>query len=135
MELSDTDEKTLGETLRKLRTWKHLSQKDVGEQLGIGERQYGRMEKGEAPITWPVIEKAAEMHGMSPADLISFHDRVTFNNCDHAHAYGHIEHYYTSSKIEREQFEARIRNLEEEVAFLREQNMALLQGHTRSTKK
>jgi transcriptional regulator with XRE-family HTH domain len=57
----------------------------VGERLGVAHTTIGRWEKGEVPVTVEVLEKLAEVYGItrsqiehSPdsADMVAFLDRA-----------------------------------------------------------
>jgi len=71
--------------LRAWRKLRKLSLPMVGERLGVAHTTIGRWEKGEVPVTVEVLEKLAEVYGItrsqiehSPdsADMVAFLDRA-----------------------------------------------------------
>lgn len=91
----------------------------MAEQIGMSERQYSRLETGETEVKLSQLEAVSEVFGITVIDLLAFDERVFFNNCEQAHAFGNNNTYNASSLKERELYEARIKQLEDEVLFLR----------------
>lgn len=110
-----------GEKVRKLRDLRGWSEEWMAQQLGMSQRQYSRYETGEAELKISLLDAISKLFGITTIDLLSFDERVFFSNCEQAHAFGSNNTYNASSLKEREQYEARIRHLEDEVAFLRSQ--------------
>lgn len=108
-------------SIEKIGHWKEIKADDMAAQLGLSERQYRRYEQGESDWTLPLLEQVAAIFKMTVPEVLSFDEKVFFNQCEQAHAFGTNNTYNASGIKEREQYEARIKHLEEEVAFLRAQ--------------
>lgn len=65
----DKVEVQFGQTLRKLREGRHLSQLQFAEQCGISRAYYGRLERGEFSITINLCKQIADAMGITMADL------------------------------------------------------------------
>lgn len=72
-------------------------------------------------MTYPQIEAVSKLHGITPIELLSFDESVFFHNCEQAHAFGQNNTYNGSSLLDRNIFEARVKELSDEVIFLREE--------------
>jgi transcriptional regulator with XRE-family HTH domain len=123
------DRKELGDKIRYVRVRKQRTQQNMADALGMSSaKQYGRHETGEARTDMELLEKIAEEFEMTVPELLSYDESVSFNHCKQANAFSTNSSYHEASEKEREQYEARIaeqgeriKHLEEEVAFLREQ--------------
>jgi XRE family transcriptional regulator, regulator of sulfur utilization len=112
-----------GEKCRKVRVLRGYSQDYMAQKLGLRDpKAYSRYETGETAMTLPMLEAIAEVFEMeSAAHLMSFDDKAFFSQCTGAMGVHSQNTYNAASEKERELYEARIRHLEEEVLFLREQ--------------
>jgi len=61
--------------LKNLRIARGWSQKEAGERFGVSERYYGKIERGDRGLTEKWIDKAAEVFGVKPGQII---DEPTF---------------------------------------------------------
>lgn len=64
----------IGARIRELRELKKLSQKDVAEKLGYSRQRVGRMEDGDADISYATICKIADILDVSPPQITSAAD-------------------------------------------------------------
>ncbi len=112
-------EKKIGEKIRQIRELKGLSQEYLASKIGVSQRAYSKMERDEIKLDWEKITHIAQVFEMDPLDLVSFDDNLIFNNC---HMSGKA-HQFINQLPDKliEQYESRIKFLEEEVLFLREQ--------------
>jgi transcriptional regulator with XRE-family HTH domain len=123
------DRKELGDKIRFVRRRKQRTQQNMADALGMSSaKQYGRHETGEARTDMELLEKIAEEFEMTVPELLSYDEAVSFKHCIQHHVLGSNNTYHESSEKVREQYEARIaeqreriKHLEGEVAFLREQ--------------
>ncbi|MFT3885905.1 MAG: helix-turn-helix domain-containing protein [Flavobacteriales bacterium] len=111
----------IGEKIRKVRDLRGYSQEYMAEQLGVSQKQYGRYETGDTDPGVERLESIAKLLGLSLVDLLSFDEKIFFNQCTQPNVYGANNTYHEASEREREQLLERIKHLEEEVAFLREE--------------
>lgn len=56
--------------LSKLRVEKKLSQKDVGEKVGVKQRAYANYESGQRPLPVRVLCALADLYGVSTDYLL-----------------------------------------------------------------
>jgi len=62
-------EKTFGDTVKKLREDKHLTLREVAEEMGIDTSMLGKIEKNNRKPTDQLIEKFATFFKVSDKDL------------------------------------------------------------------
>jgi transcriptional regulator with XRE-family HTH domain len=71
--MSTTTLRKIGESLRKARTAKGLTQAQVAKQAGMGTNRYAIVERGEATnITLNKLEKIVKALGIKGSDIIPF---------------------------------------------------------------
>ena len=112
----------IGHNIKKIRELKGYGQKYVAGQLGIHQATYSKLETGPEKMTMDTLQKIAEVYDMKPLDIMAFDEKTvlkigTQNNNDNSNGCV-INHF--PAKIQ-ELYEARIKGLEEEVRFLRNQ--------------
>ena len=121
-------EKTLlmhvSEKIRKIRVMKGFSQDYMASQLKMTQTNYSKIEQGDTrEMTVARLEKIAKVLEVTPGDILNFDEKQvfnsTFNNQGDGYS-GNITFMKDSFEQMKEQYEARIKHLEEEVAFLRE---------------
>jgi len=64
----------IGEKIKKLRSAKNLSQKEVAVSLNMDPAQYSRIENGKSDPYFSTIEKIAKALGVEVADLVTGED-------------------------------------------------------------
>jgi transcriptional regulator with XRE-family HTH domain len=109
--------KVIGEKIRQIRELKGYSQEYLAEKLGISQRAYSKIERSEIKIDWEKIQDIASIFEMEPLDIVSFDDSLIFNYCHQSGKIETINNYIPDQLIT--QYEARIKQLEDEVQFLR----------------
>jgi transcriptional regulator with XRE-family HTH domain len=110
-------DKKLGTKIRQIRELKGFSQEYVASKIGITQRAYSKMERDEIKLDWNKITTIAQVFEMDPMDMVSFDDNLIFNNCHQSGKANHIINQIPEKLIE--QYESRIKFLEEELSFLR----------------
>ena len=109
---------TIG-TNRKVRELKGFTQEYVAQKLNLSQKAYSKIERGETKLETSRLDEIAEILEVDPIELRSFDENYIFNNCTHS---GGKFNHFINQLPERliEQYEARIKQLEEEVVFLRQ---------------
>lgn len=107
----------IGHKIRKVREFKGLSQEYMAQKLNISQRAYSKMERGETKIDFERIEDVSKILEVDPMDLHSFDESYIFNNCMQSGKFMQFINQIPEKLIE--QYEARIKQLEEENRFLK----------------
>jgi transcriptional regulator with XRE-family HTH domain len=110
-------DKKLGTKIRQIRELKGFSQEYVSAKIGVSQRAYSKIERDEIKLDWGKITIIAKVFDIDPLDLVSFDDNLIFNNCNQSGKANHIINHIPEKMIE--QYESRIKFLEEEISFLR----------------
>jgi transcriptional regulator with XRE-family HTH domain len=110
--------KEIGQKIRQIRELKGYSQEYIASKLGVSQRAFSKIETNETKVDWQKITKIAEILEIEPLDIVSFDDNLVFNNCNQS---GKFEQFINQlpEKL-MEQYDMRIKALEEEVIFLRD---------------
>lgn len=117
---------SVAEKIKRLRKSKGLSQEELAERLNISQSAYARMEKGESNSWINHLEKLSEVFEIRPEEFVSDHTN-NFSNLDQLGDFafqnvGTINTINTLSEKLIEQYEARIKILEEQVEFWKNKN-------------
>lgn len=67
----------IGEQIKKIRTAKNLSQKEVALALEMDQAQFSRIENGKTDPAFSTIEKVARALGVGLAELVNADDAFT----------------------------------------------------------
>jgi transcriptional regulator with XRE-family HTH domain len=117
----------IGYKIRKIRELKGFTQDYLAQKLNISQRAYSKIERGETKVDNERIGEVSEILEVDPIDLLVFDESYIFNNC--VQAGGKFNHFINQLPEKLiEQYEARIKQLEEENRFLKDlhySNMAL----------
>ena len=121
----------IGGNIKKLREFSGYSQEFMANELDISQKTYSNIENDTGKVSKEQIENIAGILEIDPILLLSFDDKVIFQNenCNQAGMFK-VNTYNESSGIERELFEKRIEEqkelfekrvaeLKEEITFLR----------------
>ena len=113
----------IGTKVRKLRELKGYSQEYVATQLKMVQTNYSKIERGETKdMTVTRLEEIAKVLEVDPGTILNFDDKQVLNNTSNHQEGGYsgnIMYVKESFERERQQYQAQIKHLEEEVAFLR----------------
>ena len=114
----------IGDKIRKLRELRGYSQTNMADELGMVQTNYSKIERGEAKnLTVGQLEKIARVLEVHAATILSFDDKQIFNstfNNQSGNQGDNIVWIKNSFEKAKEQYEARIKDKDEEIAFLRE---------------
>lgn len=102
----------VAENIRKIRELKGFSQEYMASQLSISQKAYSNIETGRKKMDKDLLEEIATTLDIDPLRLITFDERILFENCTQSgwflntiHGLGHKE---------REVYDAHITSLKEE---------------------
>ena len=70
--LNSTQDMSIGTNVKKLREQKGLLQKQVAEELGIGNSNYSKIENGVREITVKELQKLSKLFDMSLDQIVNF---------------------------------------------------------------
>ena len=114
----------IGTKIRKLRELKGYSQECVASQLDMVQTNYSKIERGETKdMTVKRLEEIAKVLEVAPATILNFDEKQVFNstfNNQSGNQGDNIVWMKNSFDRERQQYEARLKDKDEEIAFLRE---------------
>lgn len=107
----------IGNKLRGLRNEKGLSTLDIAERLDISESTYRRFESDKSFPDVFTLDKISKIYNKRFTDILPEEFTVSQNNNEIAI----VQNYATITLSEKlvEQYEARIKNLEEQIVFWR----------------
>lgn len=112
-------DKKMGQKVRMVRELKGFSQEYMAHALGMSQRGYSKLERDETRLDWERITQIAKLFEMEPLDLVSFDDNLIFNNCTQSGKFNQFYNQVPEKLIA--QYEERIKHLEAEVGFLRDE--------------
>ena len=117
----DMEQNPYGEKIRKIRGLRGYSQEYMAEQLGLGSaKTYGRYETGESKLDVPHLEAIAKVFDMQLNELLSFDEKMFFNQCSQDHSqFGNGNQYHGINAALVVELKDRIKHLEEEILHLR----------------
>lgn len=111
--------KNIGEKIRQIRDLKGYSQEYISNKLGVSQRAYSKIERNEIKIDWEKITQISKLFEIDPLELISFDDNLVFNNCTQSGKFINSHANFSLPEKLIQQFELRIKSLENEILFLR----------------
>jgi transcriptional regulator with XRE-family HTH domain len=106
--------------LKQLRELKNFTQEYMAQQLGLTTRAYSKIESGETQLTINRLNEIAKILEVDPIEALGFDHQNIFNNCKQEgnnNTMGTSSYQIPDKLIE--QYESRIRHLEDEIVFLR----------------
>ena len=132
------DEKTVKQTLLRLRKENRYSQLKIANLLGISRNAYRNLECGGTRIVNENIEKVAELTGTTKEEILLGYKPVRDVREEIIHV---RDHFAELAEAERIQHEARVAALEQEIAFQQEliaslkKNISALEAYIRSLER
>lgn len=132
------DEKTVKQTLLRLRKENRYSQLKIANLLGISRNAYRNLECGTTRIVNENIEKVAELTGTTKEEILLGYKPVRDVREEIIHV---RDHFAELAEAERSQHEARVAALEQEIAFQQEliaslkKNISALEAYIRSLER
>ncbi len=119
----------IGNKIKKIRELKNYTQEYMADRLGINQSGYSRLENDTSDITLSQIEKLSEIFNMRVEDLMTFDEKVVFNNYGTLNDKNFSIHYNNMNDKERELYEKAlelhsktIKLLEDKISFLEQMN-------------
>lgn len=109
----------IGYKIRKIRELKGFTQNYMALQLNVSQRAYSKMEREEIKLDWEKIQSIADILELNPIDLASFDESLIFHNCMQSGKSNTINNNFPEEL--KNQYEARIKDLSNEIIFLRKQ--------------
>ena len=108
-----------GIKLKQLRELKNFTQEYMAQQLGLSTRAYSKIESGETQLTINRLNEIAAILEVDPIQALGFDHQNVFNNYGTQEENIGLNQTITISDKLIEQYESRIRHLEDEILFLR----------------
>lgn len=110
--------KNVASKIRKMREFKALSQEYVAGQLEISQRQYQRIESGGQDLGLRRLEEICKVLEVKPSELLGMDEKYVIENCSNS---GFGQGFTINNLPEQllTQYQEQIKQLKEEVAFLR----------------
>ena len=93
----------------------------MASQLGMSQRAFSKLERDETKMSWDKIIAISKILEVKPEDLVSFNEEMVFNiNSQNGGQSGKIENLIIQiPEMVVSQYESRIKELSDEVLFLR----------------
>jgi transcriptional regulator with XRE-family HTH domain len=104
--------------LKQLRELKNFTQEHVAQQLGLSTRAYSKIETGETQLTINRLNEITKILEVDPVRALGFDHQNVFNNYGTQEGNIAVSQTLVPDKL-IEQYESRIRHLEDEIVFLR----------------
>ena len=104
--------------LKQLRELKNFTQEYMAQQLGLTTRAYSKIESGETQLTINRLNEIAKILEVDPVRALGFDHQNVFNNYGTQEGNIAVSQTLVPDKL-IEQYESRIRHLEDEIVFLR----------------
>lgn len=73
----------MNKKLRTLRQQKGLSQENIAHELGISQKAYSKIEKGESSLSHDKIIKIAKILETTPKEICPIHTECSQNNSNY----------------------------------------------------
>lgn len=112
----------IGNKIRKVRELKNITPKDMADRLDMSTQGYSKIERDEVALNVERLLEIAGIFEMKPEDLLTFDEKIVFNNTDtkggnNGINYGTVNAFPVEMK---ELYEKQIKLLEEQNAYLKE---------------
>ncbi len=117
----ETEFKT-GLKIKKLRELRNYTQEFMADKLGMSQTGYSNIERDETDISLSRLQQIAKVLEIKLQDLLGFDEKMMFSGVMNNNATGGQNGVIFSSETferERKLYEEQIKQLKEEVAFLR----------------
>ena len=111
----------VGSKIRQIRELRNLSQENMAEALKMSVNGYSKIERNEVDINIERLQQVAGVLQTKPEDILAFDEKYIFNTYDQAHLYNNC----IINNNEKKLYEDKIILLEEQVAYLKDENKRL----------
>lgn len=114
----------IGNKIHKVRELKNITAKDMADRLDMTTAGYQKIERDEVSINMDRLLEIAGIFGMKPEDLLTFDEKLVFNN--HGEIKGGLQqsiNYGTQNIFPQEMkelYEKQIKLLEDKIKYLEE---------------
>ena len=105
--------------IKNLRELRNFTQDYMAKELGLSTRAYSKIESGETQLTINRLNEIATILNADPMKLLGFDSQNVLNNYGTQEGNIAVSQTVTVSDMLIEQYESRIRHLEDEILFLR----------------
>lgn len=109
------------ENIRKYRSMLGLSQENIATELGITQKHYSRIERGETEISFKMLCKIADILGIKVQYLIGLEEMLIFHNINQPNRDGHF-YAYNATDVEelKKLYNALLKEKDETIKALKE---------------
>lgn len=117
----------IGHKIKKIRELRNYTQEYMADQLKISQEGYSKIEANRTKVSLERVEQIAKILKIDFFDLVSFDEKVVFNNVFHHQQDNNFvvgqQNDATKDLYERlfQELKLQIQHLQSEIAFLREQ--------------
>jgi len=115
----------IGGNIKKLREFRGYTQEYMAQELNISQKTYSNIESDRGKVNKGQIEHIAKILEVNPIHLMTYDDKIVFNNdnCPQAGMFNthNTNTYNATSEIERELYEKRITDMKERITELKEE--------------
>ena len=120
----------IGDKIRKVRELKGLKQEYVAGKLGLSVTAYGNIERNESSLSFDRLEEIAEVLEVSVQDILNIPEQLNIHSISNSNNVG-FNHTYNDNRTctegEAAAYKQTIDILKQEIEFLRNQNIQLLE--------
>ena len=109
----------IGEKIKKIRELRNFTQDYMATQLEMTQAGYSRIERDEVDISFSKLEKIAKIFNINLLELIGFNEKNVFNNNFNNFSNTTNGFIIGTNEQLKEIYEARISDLQKEIAYLR----------------
>ena len=112
----------IGKNIRVIREIRGYSQDYMANKVGVSQRTYSNIEADKSKVDAELIKSIAEVLDIDPIRLMSFDEKVLFHGNNHHNS--NVSYFGTIQEAlgkENEALKAHIKDLKEEIVFLRSQ--------------
>lgn len=113
---------SIGIKIRKLRELKGWTADDLADKLGMSAGGLGKLERGESDIPFSRLEQVAKVFGMKVEELVSFDERMVFQNFGTASDQSFSVNYLTVTEKQQELHEKTLKLVEQVTSLLEKLN-------------
>lgn len=109
----------IGNKIKKVRELRNFTQEYIAHELGITQESYSRIEANKASVTLQRLEKIAEVLTINVFDLLSFDEKIVFNNINNSFEPRENAKIIFVNQGEKDFYERIIEQQKAEIDFLR----------------
>jgi len=117
----------IGENIKKLREFRGYSQDYMAKELKVSQKTYSNIESDKGKVNKNQIKHIAEILEIDPVYLLTYDDKVVFNNENSAQTGGMYtsgifnNNYNVRSEVEQDLYEKRIEEMKERIEEMKKE--------------